>query len=682
MAELRHPHIVEVMAAGEIDELPYVVAEFADSGSLAEWIANHPDSFSPRQAAWLVCKIAEAVEEAHSTMILHRDIKPGNVLLKSDSVERTEGLGFQPLLTDFGLSKRLADQRTTSPLTIEGEILGTLSYMSPEQIRCQPPKIPSDLFSLGVILHELVYGQHPFVGDDDFQTLSNIVGAERCKPSPRQRRVPTALAAIIAKCLRKNAGDRYLHASDLAEDLEHFLQGRPISISPPTTWQSLVTWFVAHPIHSTFLATIFGCAITFVIFLSFEWKVQRDLARSSQLLADEKSKISELFFESIRASNSRMNDSILAGKRVSPTDLLEILDRQVPLLESALALNPSDYSLIRQLEIMYHYKSLCHDFATNPMGNQEWQSEKEKAIKARKKSLDYLSVLIERFPDEDGLRISQINGEYLMSTLMRAEGMGSEERKWQNKAIASADAYLAKHPAQLDVLETATNLRLYQAGQMTRESPEIGVVDLKACIDLNLAILEDFPERISLVTYTARALTLYAFTLLRLDRDSEALLAFRQLETLATEHRETLQNESHFLDTLMSGYAVYSESLAKKRQFTELRSVAERWQTWVEFLSRSGFIIVQNHANECHRFEDSEFFELFPRYYRWLALNEITPHSYECQDALKELKTSMGRCQLRSASDLMVFVNGIDDADRKGFLENLIRSNAVEAKVD
>jgi hypothetical protein len=123
---------------------------------------------------------------------------------------------------------------------------------------------------------------------------------------------------------------------------------------------------------------------------------------------------------------------------------------------------------------------------------------------------------------------------------------------------------------------------------------------------------------------------------------------------------------------LMSGYAVYSESLAKKRQFTELRSVAERWQTWVQFLSRSGFIIVQNYYNTSHRFEDSEFVELFPRYYRWLALNEITPHSLECQDAFEELKTSIGRCQLRSASDLIVFVNGIDDADRKKFLRERV----------
>jgi serine/threonine protein kinase len=682
MAELRHPHIVELLAAGEIDELPYVVAEFADSGSLAERIANHPDSFSPRQAAWLVCKITEAVEEAHSTMILHRDIKPGNVLLKSDSVERTEGLGFQPLLTDFGLSKRLADQQTTSPLTIEGEILGTLSYMSPEQIRCQPLKIPSDIFSLGVVLHELVYGQHPFVGDDDFQTLSNIVGAEPSKAASRQRRVPSALAAIIAKCLRKNAGDRYLHASDLAKDLEHFLQGKPISISPPTVWQSLVSWGVAHPIRSTFLATILGCAITGVFLLSYEWKIQRDLARSSQLLADERSKVSQLFFDSIRASNSSMNDSILAGKRVSPTDLLQILDRQVPLLESALALNPSDYSLIRQLEIMYHYKSLCHDFSANLKSNQGWESEKKKAIEARKKSLDYLNVLIERFPEDDRLRISQLNGEYLMSALMTLDGTDAERVKWRNKAIASADDYLVKHPAQLDVLETAVCLRLDRASEMAADAPESGVDELRAIIDRYIVLLDEFPGRSSLLTYTARGLTLYASLLLQLDRDSQAFLAFQQLDTLATERRETLKNESHFSDALISGYAIYCESLARKGLFSKLLSVVDRWQDWIDFLNVSSYVIIQNHHYHSHRFEGSEFIELFPRYYRWLALNGITAHSQECQDAFDDLKTSIGRCQLRSSSDLMVFVNGIDDVDRKKFLETLIESSTAPTELE
>jgi serine/threonine protein kinase len=162
-------------------------------------------------------------------------LKPGNILLRTESPERSEGLGLWPLLTDFGLSKDMSVP-SGIPLTFEGEVLGTLSYMSPEQVLGQPLKTQSELFPLVVILYELVYGQHPFLAEGDFQTRNNIVQAIPIKPKRDLQCVPAALDAIISKCLRKQPEERYLHASDLARDLDHFLNGEPISVSPPTSW--------------------------------------------------------------------------------------------------------------------------------------------------------------------------------------------------------------------------------------------------------------------------------------------------------------------------------------------------------------------------------------------------------------------------------------------------------------
>lgn len=284
LSQVRHRNIVCFRGKGEVRSVPYFVLDWADQGSLASRIANAPTAFSPRQAAWLVRGIAEGLHQAHSHNVLHRDLKPGNILLRSTGAESIEQLDFEPLLSDFGLSKNL-DTSDAVPLTSQGEILGTLTYMSPEQVQGRTLVPSSDLFSLGVILYELVYGHHPFREQGYYKTLENIVQHAPKYPSHRvdadgsQRKIPQSIGWIIKKCLEKEPLQRYRSGNELAEDLQRFLDGIPVSVASTTRRQSLYRFVVKNfkAIGTTILAivTLLVLAPQFIARQSSkEWKVQ------------------------------------------------------------------------------------------------------------------------------------------------------------------------------------------------------------------------------------------------------------------------------------------------------------------------------------------------------------------------------------------------------------------------
>jgi serine/threonine protein kinase len=650
MTGFEHTGIVRVFGTGEIDQLPYMITEFADAGSVASIIMDEPDRVSPRQAAWLISRVADAVEEAHTTPILHRDIKPGNILLRKEPPESSEGLGLWPLLTDFGLSKNLGP-RSSNPLTFEGEVLGTLSYMSPEQVRGQALKTQSDIFPLGVMLHELAYGRHPFLDDSDFQTRNNIVQGPPSKPQGHYRVVPAPLEAIISKCLQKSPEDRYPHASDLARDLRRFLKGEPISVSPPTPWESFTRWVAGHPIASTFLGTAIFFMFASILLLSREWRIQRDLAHSSQALAEDRAKISKMFLESMRTTNSGINDTILSGKRVLPTALLQTLEHQVPLLEDALALTPDDNLLIRQLEIMYHYKSLCHLYARGKVAPTEPNEHLAHAIEARRKSLSYIERLMQRFPADETLLIPRMNGEYHMSRLMQVGSNHELSRHWLTKAIASSQAFLKQHPNNIDVLESANAMRIDWCHAICHEDPTEAIRLLKEIGDLFFFLQIEHPTRTNLFTYAAQSVSLRCCLLLEQARESEAVEAFQHLEAFFDTYRATLDYDWKVTDTLFNTYVTICEALMKSSCYIEAYDMANRWQTLVKTVDVANRTEIHG-----HHFKGAESVALFPTYYRWLAISEFSPDSPERQGVAKELREALERCRTRSEQDLEAFV--------------------------
>jgi WD40 repeat protein len=216
VAQLQHPHIVQIYEVGEQEGRPYFSLEFVNGGSLAQKLAGKPRP--ARQAAQLVRTLARAVHAAHQRGIIHRDLKPANVLLTADGT---------PKVTDFGLAKRL----DAGPgLTESGAIMGTPSYMAPEQAEAKKKAIgpATDVYALGAILYEMLTGRPPFKAETPLDTILQVISKEPVPPSRLQAKVPHDLETICLKCLRKEPSKRYGSAIELAGELRRYLQDQPI----------------------------------------------------------------------------------------------------------------------------------------------------------------------------------------------------------------------------------------------------------------------------------------------------------------------------------------------------------------------------------------------------------------------------------------------------------------------
>jgi WD40 repeat protein/tRNA A-37 threonylcarbamoyl transferase component Bud32 len=249
VARLQHPHIVQIHEIGEQGGKPYFSLEFVEGGSLADKLRGTP--LPARQAAQLVETLARAVQAAHQRSIVHRDLKPGNVLLTADG---------QPKIADFSLAKHLDGERD---LTQEGVIVGTPSYMAPEQAQGKSKDIgpAADIYALGAILYELLTGRPPFRAETPWDTLAQVIQEEPVPPSRLQRKVPRDLETICLKCLHKQPGRRYGSAAELAEELRRFQVGEPIQARPVGQLERLGRWCRRHPAKVALLVAV-GVATT------------------------------------------------------------------------------------------------------------------------------------------------------------------------------------------------------------------------------------------------------------------------------------------------------------------------------------------------------------------------------------------------------------------------------------
>jgi hypothetical protein len=218
-ARLQHPHIVGLFEIGEHAGLPFIALEYCPGGSLEKRLAGTP--LPAAVAAPLLEQLARAMHAAHQKGILHRDLKPANVLLAEDGTAK---------VSDFGLA-RLVD---VAGHTASGAVLGTPSYMAPEQARGQgqPLDPRCDIYALGAILYEVLTGRPPFRADNPVATLAQVLYEEAVPPGQLNPRVPRDLQTICLKCLHKEPGRRYGTALELAEDLRRYRQGEPIYARP------------------------------------------------------------------------------------------------------------------------------------------------------------------------------------------------------------------------------------------------------------------------------------------------------------------------------------------------------------------------------------------------------------------------------------------------------------------
>lgn len=277
VAQLQHPGIVSLYETGQADDdVCFMVTEYIEGETLEAHLQH--STFTAVDSARLVAALAESLQYAHEHSVIHRDVKPSNIILDRDG---------RPHITDFGLAKRIEADRT---MTSDGRVMGTPAYMSPEQALGDSHRVDSrsDVYSLGVILYELLTGERPFQGNRR-QLLLQVIEDDPRAPRRLNDQIPKDLENICLKAIAKTSQRRYQTAEELAADLRRFLNGDPVVARPTGPVQRLWRWGRNNPLAaSLLLAVTIGSGVGFGYLSSlstyFVEQTALDSARSEALM--------------------------------------------------------------------------------------------------------------------------------------------------------------------------------------------------------------------------------------------------------------------------------------------------------------------------------------------------------------------------------------------------------------
>ncbi len=441
IAVLDHPNIVPIYEVGEHDGLSYFAMKLVDGVSLAERL---PQSVAnPRAAARLVATVARAVHHAHERGVLHRDLKPSNIVIDAEG---------QPHVTDFGLAKRI---EVSSELTQSGAILGTPSYMAPEQASGNRKAITTatDVYGLGAVLYALLTGKPPFKGDSVLETLEQVRQRLPEPPSGVGRDVDRDLETICLKCLEKEPERRYASARELAEDLERWLRGEPIAARPAGSLDRAWRWCRRNPALAvlavaTAASLILLLAVTGIGSLLL-WRergitkralelerVQRRRAESSAAEADENRR-------QVVGSMSSLSGVIfrLSSPRWSRPP--ELRPTRVSLMAAALRLHEQTVKDCREKPAL---ASDLADAYSHLAGVYGTLSAYPKASEMLGKSVAIHETNIARTPADDAEMAQLASACAGMGYFAHLDRQAPAAKEWCRKAIAAFDRYLVMRP--------------------------------------------------------------------------------------------------------------------------------------------------------------------------------------------------------------------------------------------
>lgn len=332
LAALQHPHIARLYSSGTIQGVPYFVMEYVEGPTLDE-LARDP--MEPREAIRIIIDLCEAVDYCHDRETLHRDLKPSNVLMQA---------GRTPKIADFGLAKTLYSD---SQRTRTGEVLGTPSYMAPEQasgvVKTLTPAC--DIYALGAITYRLLTGRPPFAAAEPLQTVMQVLSEDPVSLRRLNPEIPRDLETICLKCLSKTPQRRYDSARELKADLERFLEGRAIMARPVSRWERGAKWIRRNPVVSVLIACVVVLVTAALIAQSVYNAALADQLGRTRRLADHGSDLSEWLINEHLAKLNRV-----AGTSVERHALVSEVQRY---LDASLSDMPPDAKYIWRLGQSY-----------------------------------------------------------------------------------------------------------------------------------------------------------------------------------------------------------------------------------------------------------------------------------------------------------------------------------------
>jgi WD40 repeat protein len=312
-AQLNDPHIVPIYEVGEHEGRHFFSMKLMEGGSLADqigdgrWRMDSPEA--QRNAARLIATLARAVEHAHQRGLLHRDLKPGNILFDDEG---------RAHVSDFGLSKRVQAPAAEGPcgserLTVSGIIVGTPGYMAPEQATAiRTVTTGADVYGLGAIFYELLTGRAPFQGGTPLETLRQVTGFDPPRPCGLNAKVDRDLETIALKCLEKNPRSRYASAAALAEDLERWLAGEPIRARPTGLAERALKWARRRPAAAALCGLIMAVFVGGLGAVVWNWQAAEEAQRRQILRAEREQE--EKLVEAARADQEARDKRRLATK--------------------------------------------------------------------------------------------------------------------------------------------------------------------------------------------------------------------------------------------------------------------------------------------------------------------------------------------------------------------------------